>query len=185
MVDGRARSRAASRSSAASSAASADAPRPSAPPSDLVERDRRDAGGQRREGAGPFGQADEPEERDPGHDPERRVQPVRDRLGAVGRGGPPGRPARRAAGPAGAARSARPRPRPWAGGQHEQHREEPQAASRTTTTTNPSIDGLAHASAVRSATRNVGRIGRLEVGVQPEDRPEVVGDLGLVQRGRR
>ena len=54
------------------------------------------------------------------------------------------------------------------------------ASSRRTTATNATTAGGPPSTACSATTNRVG-VGRVEVGVEPEDRGEVVGDLGLVQ----
>jgi hypothetical protein len=124
----------------------------------------------------PVRQADEPDERHPGRDPERRVEAVRDRLDAVGARRERRRPQRRhdlrEQGPPEAQRlDLR---------QHEQHREEPQVLAPVRggegdDGRRSAVDGLL------GHDEPVG-VGRMEVVVEPQDRGEVVGMSGWFRR---
>jgi hypothetical protein len=144
-------------------------------PADLVETDGPDPVRQGREGAAATRQADQPQERDPRHDPERRVETVRDRLEAVGRGGPDARPVagRRDPGEEGSPETAALDPGP-----HEQHREEPDLAPHRRR--REAVDRAARAARALCDHESIG-IRAVEVGVEPEDRSQLFGHLGLGQ----
>ena len=125
--------------------------------------------------------ADEIEQRHPGHDPERRVERVADRLGRVG-GRRPHEPwlatDRAAADP----RDQRaPDPGRLDVGHHEAHRQEPQvlAPDRGGERDDP-VRGWLVGIGLGRHDEPLG-VGRLEVRVEPEQRTGLVLDLGLVQ----
>ncbi len=165
---------------------------------DLGERDRLDARGQGVERAVALRPADEPQERDPRHQPERRVQAVGDRLGGVRRGrarahrrGAAGARSRvRAAGRDGAQKGPAEAAR-LDGRADEEHREEPQPVASEdhheridrrpleAQLRAPVADGAHGGPSASLGDEERRRIGTVEVRVQAKDRGEVVGDLRL------
>ena len=152
-----------------------------------LERDRCDAGREHAECLRSLGQPDQVQQRHARHHPDRRIQRVADRLGAVRGGG-----AGRGLVGAGVGRpwaDFREQPPPDSGGleprPHEAHREEPQAFAlegrgkgddlvASATTCCVGLDG--HDEAFR--------VGRLEVGIQAQERTGLGLEVGLVQPPR-
>ena len=150
------------------------------PADDRLERDRPDAGRQRAERVRPARQADEVQQRDARHDAERRVERVADRLGAVGgRRRTSHRLARR---PAAAIRVEQRAPDPAPPG--------PRAGRSTSTGTTAARartrggerdDQPRRSSASAVATTNRSGSVAWRWRVQPQQRADLVGDVGLVE----
>ena len=146
---------------------------------DFVERRDLDVRREAGERVRPLHAPDEPQEGDPRHHPERAVEPVRDRLDAVGRGRSGPRPVVRL----GHHRAEEPAAQPPALGawQDEQHRQEPQAIAG-----DRRDEGVDGARAVRSEPFGHDEplgVRRLQVAVQPQDRAQVVGAEEVVVQG--
>ncbi len=144
---------------------------------DRLERHGHHAGRQRLEGIGPR-KTDQVEQRDPRHDPARRIQSVRDRLGAVG-GGRHHHPA------AGFGHDPLQDRATQTGalelGRDEQHREEPQplAHVRRGERHDPFLAGLR----LRLDRHDEPlRVTRREMAVQAEQRRGLRSDLDLAER---